>query len=444
MKKIFSIIALAFVYTSINAQYVEDAILFSSDQILGNAKNQGMSGATGALGGDISGASELNPAGIALSEYINLSITGGLNTNATKSQLEDARQSDSDTFLNFPQVGATFVFKTSNENQPWKGFAFGVNHQKTGYFERSYFVPPPSNDINRIREVTENNQTTEVETTYIGTSVDLEGRASKLSFTLGANYKNILYLGFGINWNAVTFDNIATLEEVDNSIDEVIDPPFIVDEYYKTGNGVSLSIGAIVQPTEQIRLGLSYQSPVWYSFEEEFDNEEGESVVFESDLRNPAKITASGAFTIQDLVSIGLDYQFTQYKDIRYSPSGEFIDINSLFDQDIKNTSGIRIGGELKLEEWFIRAGYKWEESPTGSIQNFQELNPRIVSNLKGNLNQYSFGVGYKFPSGFQIDVAYTKRNQERQLAIYNDNEVPLADVDYSDSNVSVSLNWRL
>ena len=449
MKKIFPILLLIFVYVKVNAQYIEDAVLFSTDQILGNAKNQGMSGVTGALGGDISGASELNPAGIALTKYPNLYITAGLHTNSTKSQFEDASQREGHTFFNFSQVGATFVFKSAKENQPWKGFAFGINHQKTGYFDRDYSILSPSNDIIVNRVAMENDQEIEVETTYNGTEVSLDGRASKFSFTLGSNYRDVLYLGFGVHWHSVIFNNTNILYEIDDRNQEIS----FENQNRKTGNGFSLSIGAIVKPTEQIRLGLSYQSPVWYSFVEnnfpfnsgEPDPDQDDLIDFEYDLIGPTKITASGAFILQDIVSIGIDYQFKQYKNVRYKPSSDqiFGITNTVFSEDVNNTSSIGIGGELKLEEWFIRAGYRWEESPTGSIQNFQESEPIIVSNLRGDLNQYSFGVGYKFSSGFQVDLAYVRRMQERQLVIYPTDQIPLADVNYSDSNVSVSLNWH-
>ena len=414
IKGLLSIILVIFVSTLVKAQLVEDAILFSSDQNLGNARNQGMSGATGALGGDLSGASELNPAGIGLSTYPSISATFGLRTNATKSRLEDARNRDSNTFLNFPQIGGTFVFKTSDENQAWKGFSIGINHQKTGYYKRDYFILPPSVDIPNILVLNKDT----INTVYDGTQHILRGRAAKTSFLFGSNYKDVLYLGFGVHFHRVIFDNTSILYELyeDDRESEIS----FENQNEKTGDGVSLSAGVIVKPTEEIRLGLSYQSPTWYSFgednfvffnrEEELDN----SSSADYDLRTPAKITASAAFNLQDFVSIGIDYQFTQYKNTRYSPSGDFSDINSIFDQDVKNTSSIRIGGELKLEDWFIRAGYKWEESPTAA-EKFRDF-PYWMSDQ----NQYSLGVGYKFSSGFQIDAAYTMRNQKRKQLVYD------------------------
>ena len=65
MKKLFTLIIAAFAMPFLNAQDITDALRYSQQDILGTARYRGMSGALGALGGDLS-ALQINPAGSAI------------------------------------------------------------------------------------------------------------------------------------------------------------------------------------------------------------------------------------------------------------------------------------------------------------------------------------------------------------------------------------------
>jgi hypothetical protein len=76
MKKTFILAIGLLAMTTVNAQDITDAVRYSDDNIQGTARFKAMSGAFGALGGDLSAVS-INPAGSALfnNSYASLSIS---------------------------------------------------------------------------------------------------------------------------------------------------------------------------------------------------------------------------------------------------------------------------------------------------------------------------------------------------------------------------------
>jgi len=74
MKKLL-LLAIAIIPMSfIQAQNISDAIRYSTDEIQGTARFRALSGAFGALGGDMSAVS-INPAGSAIFSYSHASVS---------------------------------------------------------------------------------------------------------------------------------------------------------------------------------------------------------------------------------------------------------------------------------------------------------------------------------------------------------------------------------
>ena len=76
MKKISFILLLGLSLTSARAQQVSDAIKYAQEDLTGTARYRAMSGAFGALGGDLS-AINVNPAGSAIfsNNFVSISLS---------------------------------------------------------------------------------------------------------------------------------------------------------------------------------------------------------------------------------------------------------------------------------------------------------------------------------------------------------------------------------
>jgi len=97
---------------NLNAQDITDAVRYSQSDIQGTARFRALSGAFGALGGDMS-AVGLNPAGSAIfnNNHASFSISN-LNVNNDLSYFNNNTTTSNSEF-DFHQAGAAFVFTDS-------------------------------------------------------------------------------------------------------------------------------------------------------------------------------------------------------------------------------------------------------------------------------------------------------------------------------------------
>ena len=125
--------------TVINGQDLTDAVRFSSDNIEGTARFRALSGAFGALGGDLS-AIGVNPAGSAVfnSSFTSFSISNQEIDNETSFGQTINRTND-DSF-SFNQAGVVFVFNSRNEESSWRKIVLGITYDQTQNFNDTFFA----------------------------------------------------------------------------------------------------------------------------------------------------------------------------------------------------------------------------------------------------------------------------------------------------------------
>jgi len=134
MKKLL-MLCIGLITTSyVVAQSVEDALRFSMDDIQGTARFRAMSGAFGALGGDMSSVN-INPAGSAIFNNSHASISLGIFNSDDDINYFNGNNSSSNSNIDFHQLGAAFVFKNTNVNSPWKKFALSIAYDKVADFD---------------------------------------------------------------------------------------------------------------------------------------------------------------------------------------------------------------------------------------------------------------------------------------------------------------------
>ena len=132
MKYFFTLIFFITATFTIQSQslgYQDLALLFSGNDNNGSARFVAMSGAFGALGGDIS-AMNINPAGIAF--YKNSVFSGSISTRNTEitSTYYNNSITTEEAFFNTSQGGAVFVFEVLNDFK-WSKFSIGFNEGET-------------------------------------------------------------------------------------------------------------------------------------------------------------------------------------------------------------------------------------------------------------------------------------------------------------------------
>ena len=321
MRIYISIFTAIICFSSMQSQEISvaDAYRYSIDNTTGTARFRALSGAMGALGGDLS-AININPAGSAVFANNQVAVTAsnfGIKNNST---YFGKQTSDKNNALEVNQAGGVFVFENNNSSSDWKKFSLGLNYENTNNFDNKlysaglnptnsgtqYFVNNANGIKLKLLEDSFYDQLNFVQQqAYLGyngylispltndpdnqiyfpnvaatgnfyqeNEVVSTGYNGKFTFNFATQYKDNLYLG--INLNTHFFDlnkSTSFYEDYDNGINR--NANIGIQEFrfknntYSYGNGFSLQLGAIAKIATNFRLGLAYESPTWMTVNDE-------------------------------------------------------------------------------------------------------------------------------------------------------------------------------
>ena len=416
MKHILSIsifLTITFSSYSQSLGYQDLGILFSQNDEIGSARFTGMSGAFGALGGDISSIN-INPAGIAI--FNNSAFSGTFNSrnSAITANYYENSTTNKDQFLNLSHAGGVLVFDNHLNNE-WDKVAFGFNYRITKDFSEDIFARGNSGVATFTNFPLDNNDPVleyniAEEQVF---STNYNGEISEINAAISAVYQRRMHVGLSFNFYELNFSQKSQLTEFNtdgngNNLDANL-----YQENYTNGVGASFNLGFIYKARANFRFGMAYQSPTWFSEIIETtnitDNEgyfgdteitvSNENTIYDNTtggffpsqevlyrLKTPSKLTASAAFIFGKNGLLSLDYMVRNYQNMKLS-NDNFAQENQFFQNQLRNTHSYNIGSEWRFNKFSLRGGYKFEQNPSKSADEFE--------NLKG----HSLGAGYHFGS---------------------------------------------
>ena len=218
------------------------------------------------------------------------------------------------------------------------------------------------------------------------------------------------------------------------------------------GGGFSFQAGFIGKIQENIRLGLSYDSPTWYNISEQgtqristvVEDAMGEFTttvdpqvvnVFEDyDIRTPEKYTGSLAYLFGKQGLLSFDYSYTDFANLTFRPQNNdpFFQLqNAAIDELLTGASTYRLGGEYRRNYWSFRGGYRLQESP------YQD------ETTLGDLTGFSLGLGYDFGRS-KLDIAYDRSQQERNQSLFTTGLTSAASIDNTNTTVVATYTIKL
>ncbi|NNC51294.1 MAG: transporter [Flaviramulus sp.] len=494
--------------STIYAQDISDALRFSQDEIQGTARFRALSGAFGALGGDMSAVS-LNPAGSAVFSRSQTSFTASnLDTENNTKYFNGIGNSNNSNF-DINQAGAAFVFASSN-NSPWRKFTLAVAYDRTNNFNNNWFAFGDntnddgqfSNSIasyfydyadgKRLDEISalpgeslsdaygeigavygyahqqaflgfesfiiepddiNNDANTQYfsnvasgdfnhDYTYAAT-----GYNGKVSFNVATQYEDNVYLGLNLNSHFIDYNRSTLLFEENANSGSTVDFIEFENNLSTRGNGFSFQLGGIMKLSPEFRVGVSYDSPTWYTIEEETtqylatDGNNGFIEIFpdvvnvypQYKLQTPAKVTGSLAYVFANQGLISFDYSKKDYGKTKFEPESDafFSDQNNIMTNVLTDASTYRIGGEYKHKLFSFRGGYRFEESPY------------VDGATVGDLNGFSLGLGYNF-GNTKLDITYDQSERSFATPMYNVGLIETASIDRKNSNITLSLSFNI
>lgn len=497
MKKyIFPLLTLAFLQGA-NAQEVSDAMRYAQDNITGTARFRAMSGAFGALGGDFS-ALNVNPAGGAVFTTNQMAVSlSSINTN-NKSDFFGTSTKEKENSFDLNQLGAIWVFDNTNPESNWRKFSVGVNYENANNFDNRQFSAGlnPQNSISNyflsyangiplqnitgmpfesmtfaeqqsyfgyyghvINPSTETNGNTSYVSNvpaggnyYQENTVFSSGYNGKLSFNGAFQYTDRFYFGLNLNAHFTDYTRRTSfyedyLDMPGSSTSTGVQSLRFNNELYTYGSGFSFQLGTIAKVTEEFRVGLAYQSPVWYTlFDEGYQNiivdcadcqagviNPGVTVIYpEYRLQTPGKYTTSFAYIFGSKGLISVDYAMKDYSNTKFKPNDSFFDIrNNEIESLLDVTHEVRVGAEARAKQWSFRAGYRFEQSP---YKNGQTI---------GDLHGASAGFGYNF-GGTRLDLAYAYSQRTYNQGFFAQGLVDAPSIEMINNNVTATLIFEL
>src|SRR5690606_2111284 len=124
---------------SVQSQEIQDAMRYAQDNITGTARFGAMSGAFGALGGDLSSFG-INPAGSAIFANSQVGATlSNFNTHNTVGYF-GTNVRENDNTLDLSQAGGVYVLKNDDENSGWKKITFAANYENMSNFDDTWYA----------------------------------------------------------------------------------------------------------------------------------------------------------------------------------------------------------------------------------------------------------------------------------------------------------------
>ena len=472
MKKIVYILLMGLSLCSVYSQEIQDAVRFSQDNISGTARFRAMSGAFGALGGDLSSVS-INPASSAVFTYNQIGFSFGNYGSKNESSYFGTNSSACDGSFEMNQFGAVFVFKSNNSSSKVNKFSLGITYENTNNFDNfiysagtnpttsvaqyflSYANGIPLNVITGlpyssmnyaeqqaflgyegyvINPVSDNSNNTLYNSNvpngdyYQQNYIYSNGYNGKIVFNAAAQVNEKFHFGLNLNSHFIDYYQTTNFYESNNNDTQNGLQRLQFDNSLLTyGNGFSFQLGTIVKVMEGLRFGFTYDSPIWYNLTDEttqylastdtqdeqtFSNVVNPGIINifpQYGINTPWKISTSLAYVFAKSGLISIDYAFKDYNSLRFSPSEDPYFSNL----NAQMSSVLKSTSEIR-----VGAEYRIQKFSLRGGYRFEE-SPYKNGTTLGDLNSFSTGVGYDF-GPMKVDFAYANTQRTSNQGFFN------------------------
>lgn len=462
IKQSILIAALTSTSFALLAQNEHDAFRLSQTSPTSTALSLGMGGVGASMGGDFNALS-INPAGIGVYRAGELTITPGLKINHVNTELDNFETDRTSSRMNLDNFG--FVLQNTPKSGKWRSVALGIGVntlQNYNATERTTIenytssisdvmsesaiyngidenVLPPygflgyqgyliDDDYNPIVPLSQG--------LYQDKLVRHRGTSKEINLTLGGNYDEKVHLGIGVGFVTYNYSRNTNFYEADltNNPSNYFDYADLTETIETSGLGFNTKIGAIFMPVDNVRIGASIHTPTWvsltdvsdyilYTHTENFKSDYGfsdinpESIAqpeypyqFNYGLRTPWKAVISGT-VLGRMGMLSADIEVTDFSSMKYTMI-DFPTYEKEINKSIKDMYGwsttFRLGGELVLDNLFLRAGAAYQTNPYTSS-----------SHLEAERLDLSLGAGLRWRRFF-IDLGYMYRQSQFTTNLYD------------------------
>ncbi|MBT0607328.1 OmpP1/FadL family transporter [Aequorivita echinoideorum] len=466
----------------INAQGIGDALRYSTEQNVGTARFTALSGAMGALGGDLS-AMSINPAGSAVFLNSNVTLSASLFDVENNSTYFNNRNKSFSDDINLNQAGGVFVFDNFNEESIWKKFTVGVNYNIYRNFDNRLYISGSGNNsisnffvqqaqgiplnllvtqqnesISELYDFLGQTQGTAAQNALLGYQgfifdpVDAdnpnnsayvsnvangsfnqdyvllsEGYNGKFSINFGAQITDKFYIGVNLNTHTIDFQRSTLLLEDNSNLGSTVNNIAFQNNLAVYGAGFSAQIGGIAKISDEFRVGLSLDTPTWYQISEETTQyletqrtKDGQQIL---EIINPNVINVFEDYTLKTPGKVTASGAYIFGKSGLISFDYSYKDYSQIEFRPSNNTffsdQNTIIQNSLQGASTF-KAGGEYRINQISLRGGFHyEQSPYQNEDILSNLIGFSLGTGYNF-GDYSFDLAYSRSEQERNQQLYS------------------------
>ncbi len=315
----------------------------------------------------------------------------------------------------------------------WLGENYGSSAQKAFLAYQGYLIDPVSNDQNNTDYVSNASHAGGVRHRL---DMEIFGKKHVTDFFVAGEYKKKLALGLSFQKQGLNLTRNRTLQEDGYDAHSVLQSVKYQTQLKTDADGYGFKIGLMYKLIPSIRLSLAYHSPVWWTVKEtlheilysesldrdDLDGDGNTDEINYFDLNpeqtnvyqpyryiSPGKTMAGMTFIFQKSGLISFHYTYTDWGQTHLSlddgSEGDYFKaLNRLIRDNYTAVHTLSVGGELKVDDFSLRAGYSYRTSPYRYVKDLTTEN-------------ISFGVGYDFGS-VEVDFAAVtiKRKMTEQL----------------------------
>lgn len=483
MKKLSILFILSVLGISVFGQSVLDVMKYTDRDILGTARYMSMAGSMGALGGDPTAIYD-NPAGLGIYRSSELSFTLNATPSVTKSYSSDISKTDNKFFFNFNQfsfvlsipsgkdkgyVSSNFSFSYNRLKDFHRKVNIGGNARNTslaGYmadFTQGFYPSAISSDNEYVPFLSvlgyegyvidpngadsANYLPYDYNVSQSAYYAEEKGRIEEYNISYAANIGHYLYLGVGMGIQNLSYKLISDNGEIYTNGANMI----LHNVFTTSGVGYDIRLGIIARPVSFLRLGFSFQSPIWYSMKDNMKGSisaSGTSLLGDVSystpqgystykLNMPLKLQASVALILGKSGLINFDYVYSDSRTAKLKDenSGNILFADPAFTYEnseikqfgLKNHL-FKIGAEYRIMSKFaIRAGFAYQTPDLKSNTPRNLMNNTIRTDAESFVDVKSLygsvGLGYRY-NGFGIDLTYAYSETDQLFNLFQDGAV--------------------
>ncbi|PRP67211.1 OmpP1/FadL family transporter [Nonlabens agnitus] len=487
------------------AQTVNDGLIYGqNDNLYGTSRYRALSGAFGALGGDLTAVGQ-NPAGSAIFANHYASFTLGYNKKNNDGNYFGSNTTADESDINFNQFGGVLVFNSVQDNLLNK-FAIGLNYDTTRQYDDNTFLRGVGDTsisqyflnnangftvdnfqvrngetitdlyqflgeqvgfdaqqgflgyeafvIDAVDDANPNN-TQYVSNTGTGAftqayQVETAGSQGKTSVNIAGQFAEKWSFGLNLNSHFIDYARFTSFQEANSNADATTTDVRFDNRLDVEGAGFSFQLGAIGNLTESLRIGATYESPTWYSIDETLTQDISTTRIENGNFEN--------AFVRPNIINIYPSYELRTPGSLTGSIAYIF-GTSGLISFDYSTRDYSQLQFETGIDDNFtnnnlfinenlqrantIRIGGEYRIERLTLRGGYRSVeSPYEDKSIMDDLNGFSLGLGYNW-GNTTLDVSYdySERNYSQQL--FDTGLTTRGNINNDTSNVMVSLGFN-